>query len=38
MIEGELYQLTKTGDATISESEHFEIFRRKTAYLFAAVR
>ena len=35
MIEGELYQLTKTGDATISESEHFEIIRRKTAYLFA---
>ena len=34
MIEGELYQLTKTGDADISESEHFEIIRRKTAYLF----
>ena len=34
MIEGELYQLTKTGDVDISESEHFEIIRRKTAYLF----
>jgi octaprenyl-diphosphate synthase len=35
MIEGELYQLTKTGDASITEIEHFEIIRRKTAYLFA---
>ena len=35
MIEGELYQLTKTGDTTISEQEHFEIIRRKTAFLFA---
>ena len=35
MIEGELYQLTKTGDATITEEEHFEIIRRKTAHLFA---
>jgi octaprenyl-diphosphate synthase len=35
MIEGELYQLTKTGDVGISEEEHFEIIRRKTAYLFA---
>jgi octaprenyl-diphosphate synthase len=34
MIEGELYQLTKNGDADISEDEHFEIMRRKTAYLF----
>jgi len=34
MIEGELYQLTKNGDADISEEEHFEIIRRKTAYLF----
>jgi octaprenyl-diphosphate synthase len=34
MIEGELYQLTKNGDAEISEDEHFEIIRRKTAYLF----
>jgi octaprenyl-diphosphate synthase len=35
MIEGELYQLTKTGDVDITEDEHFEIIRRKTAYLFA---
>jgi octaprenyl-diphosphate synthase len=34
MIEGELYQLTKTGDVAISEEEHFDIIRRKTAYLF----
>ena len=34
MIEGELYQLTKTGVVEISEEEHFEIIRRKTAYLF----
>jgi octaprenyl-diphosphate synthase len=35
MIEGELYQLTKTGQVEITEDEHFEIIRRKTAYLFA---
>jgi octaprenyl-diphosphate synthase len=35
MIEGELLQLTKTGDATVTEEEHLEIIRRKTAYLFA---
>ena len=34
MIEGELYQLTKNGHADISEDEHFDIIRRKTAYLF----
>jgi octaprenyl-diphosphate synthase len=34
MIEGELYQQTKTGDVDISEEEHFEIIRRKTAFLF----
>jgi octaprenyl-diphosphate synthase len=34
MIEGELYQLTKTGDVAITEEEHFDIIRRKTAYLF----
>ena len=34
MIEGELYQLTKTGDVDISEDEYFEIIRRKTAFLF----
>src|SRR5512132_4318871 len=35
MIEGELYQLTKNGVVDLSEDEHFEIIRRKTAYLFA---
>ena len=35
MIEGELYQLTKNGDPDITEAEHFEIIRRKTAYLFS---
>jgi octaprenyl-diphosphate synthase len=34
MIEGELYQLTKNGDADISEEEHFDIIDRKTAFLF----
>ena len=34
MIEGEIFQLTKNGDAAITEEEHFEIIRRKTAYLF----
>jgi octaprenyl-diphosphate synthase len=34
MIEGELFQLTKNGDPDISEDEHFDIIRRKTAYLF----
>jgi len=35
MIEGELYQLTKNGDPDVTEDEHFEIIRRKTAYLFS---
>jgi octaprenyl-diphosphate synthase len=35
MIEGELYQLTKNGVIDLTEEEHFEIIRRKTAYLFA---
>jgi octaprenyl-diphosphate synthase len=35
MIEGELYQLTKMGDGAITEEEHLEIIRRKTAYLFS---
>jgi octaprenyl-diphosphate synthase len=34
MIEGELYQLTKAGDVDITEDEHFDIIRRKTAFLF----
>ena len=36
MIEGELFQLTKAGDADITEDEHFEIINRKTAHLFSA--
>jgi octaprenyl-diphosphate synthase len=35
MIEGEIYQLTKNGVINLTEDEHFEIIRRKTAYLFA---
>jgi octaprenyl-diphosphate synthase len=34
MIEGELYQLSKKGDLKLSEEEHLDIVRRKTAYLF----
>jgi octaprenyl-diphosphate synthase len=34
MIEGEIFQLTKNGDAAITEEEHFDIIRRKTAFLF----
>ena len=34
MIEGEIFQLTKNGDPDITEEEHFDIIRRKTAYLF----
>lgn len=34
MIEGEIYQLTKNGDVEITEDEHFDIIRRKTAHLF----
>ncbi|MGC4081321.1 MAG: polyprenyl synthetase family protein [Vicinamibacterales bacterium] len=36
MIEGEIYQLTKNGDAAITEEQHFDIIRRKTAFLFGA--
>ncbi|MGE0443754.1 MAG: polyprenyl synthetase family protein [Vicinamibacterales bacterium] len=35
MIEGEIYQLTKNGVVDLSEEEHLDIVRRKTAYLFA---
>ena len=35
MIEGEIYQLTKNGVVDLSEDEHYDIVRRKTAYLFA---
>jgi len=36
MTEGELIQLTRIGRLDISESEYFDILRRKTAYLFSA--
>lgn len=36
MTEGELVQLTTLGRTDISETEYFEILRRKTAYLFSA--
>jgi octaprenyl-diphosphate synthase len=35
IVEGEIYQLTKNGDAGLTEAEHFEIVQSKTAYLFA---
>ncbi|MBI4886656.1 MAG: polyprenyl synthetase family protein [Acidobacteria bacterium] len=35
IVEGEIYQLTKVGDVELSEEEHFDIIRRKTAHLFA---
>jgi octaprenyl-diphosphate synthase len=35
IVEGEIYQLTKQGAVDLSEEEHFEIVRRKTAHLFA---
>ena len=35
IVEGEIYQLTKNGVVDLSEDEHLEIVRRKTAYLFA---
>jgi len=34
----ELYQLTKNGDAGISEDEHFDIIRRKRRICSAAAR
>ena len=37
MIEGELYQLTKNGVIDLTEDEHLDIIRRKTAYLFAGL-
>jgi len=36
MTEGELIQLTRIGRLDISESEYFDILRRKTAFLFSA--
>jgi octaprenyl-diphosphate synthase len=35
IVEGEIYQLTKNGVVDLTEDEHFDIVRRKTAYLFA---
>ena len=35
IVEGEIYQLTKNGDVTLTETEHFDIVQSKTAYLFA---
>ena len=35
IVEGEIYQLTKKGAVDLSEEEHFDIIRRKTAFLFA---
>jgi len=35
IVEGEIDQLTKNGVVELTEAEHFEIVRRKTAYLFA---
>jgi octaprenyl-diphosphate synthase len=35
IVEGEIYQLTKNGSVDLTEDEHFDIVRRKTAYLFA---
>ena len=36
MTEGELIQLTTLGKTDITETEYFDILRRKTAYLFSA--
>ncbi len=36
MTEGELIQLTTLGRADISETEYYDILKRKTAYLFSA--
>src|SRR6187401_1731955 len=35
IVEGEIYQLTKNGSVDLTEEEHFDIIKRKTAYLFA---
>jgi octaprenyl-diphosphate synthase len=35
IVEGEIYQLTKNGVVDLTEEEHFDIIRRKTAFLFA---
>jgi octaprenyl-diphosphate synthase len=35
IVEGEIYQLTKNGVVDLTQEEHLDIVRRKTAYLFA---
>jgi octaprenyl-diphosphate synthase len=35
IVEGEIYQLTKKSAVDLTEDEHFDIVRRKTAVLFA---
>ena len=35
IVEGEIYQLTRKGVVDLSEEEHLDIVRRKTAFLFA---
>jgi octaprenyl-diphosphate synthase len=35
IVEGEIYQLTKKGVVDLTEEEHLDIVRRKTAFLFA---
>ena len=36
MTEGELLQLTLLGHADVTEAQHFDVLKRKTAYLFSA--
>jgi len=36
MVEGEIIQLSLVGDSHITESQHIDIVRRKTAYMFSA--
>lgn len=36
MVEGEIIQLSLVGNSQITEAEHLEIVRRKTAYMFSA--
>ncbi len=36
MVEGEIIQLSLLGKSGITEAEHFDIIRRKTAYLFSS--
>jgi octaprenyl-diphosphate synthase len=36
MIEGEILEIERAGDVTVSESDHVDLIKRKTAYLFSA--